>query len=234
MAADILLYRATKIPVGEDQIQHLELARDIATTFNKTVRKPYFPLPRPIISKLTPQCHHPVDIFRYNGWALFLTHPTSLLIQQKIIAETKRVMSLRDPTNKMSKSDPSDQTRINLIDSPSLISTKIKRAVTDPIRGISYSRADRPALANLIEIYAGMKKISIDEVVKLHEEDSNAAFKEALTGVIVEALGPIQAEMKRLEGEAGYVEKVLTDGARRAGEIARPNLEMAQKLMGLR
>ncbi|KAF9324786.1 Tryptophan--tRNA ligase, mitochondrial [Linnemannia elongata] len=198
MAADILLYRATKIPVGEDQIQHLELARDIATTFNKTVRKPYFPLPRPIIT------------------------------------ETKRVMSLRDPTNKMSKSDPSDQTRINLIDSPSLISTKIKRAVTDPIRGVSYSRADRPALANLIEIYAGMKKVSIDEVVKMHEGDSNAAFKEALTGVIVEALGPIQEEMRRLEGESGYVEGVLADGAKKAGEIARPNLEMAQKLMGLR
>lgn len=143
-------------------------------------------------------------------------------------------MSLRDPSNKMSKSDPSDQTRINLIDSPSLISTKIKRAVTDPIRGISYSRADRPELANLIEIYAGMKKVSIDEVVKMHEGDSNAAFKEALTGVIVEALGPIQEEMRRLEGEGGYVEEVLADGARKAGEIARPNLEMAQKLMGLR
>ncbi|KAF8932878.1 hypothetical protein BGZ47_011138 [Haplosporangium gracile] len=198
MAADILLYRATKIPVGEDQIQHLELARDIGTTFNKTVRKPFFPLPRPIIT------------------------------------ETKRVMSLRDPTNKMSKSDPSDQTRINLTDSPVLISQKIKRAVTDPIRGISYSRAERPALANLIEIYAGMKKVTIDDVVKQHADDSNAAFKEALTGVIVEALGPIQEEMRRLEGERGYVEGVLEDGARRAGEIARPNLEMAQKLMGLR
>ncbi|KAG0281073.1 hypothetical protein BGZ96_001285 [Linnemannia gamsii] len=190
MAADIL---STK-----DQIQHLELARDIATTFNKTVRKPYFPLPRPIIT------------------------------------ETKRVMSLRDPTNKMSKSDASDQTRINLIDPPELISQKIKRAVTDAHRGISYSRTDRPALANLIEIYAGMKKVSIDEVVKIHADDSNAAFKEALASVIIEAVRPIQEEMKRLEGEVGYVEGVLEEGARKAKEIARPNLEMAQKLMGLR
>jgi tryptophanyl-tRNA synthetase len=134
----------------------------------------------------------------------------------------------------MSKSDPSDQTRINLTDPPQLISQKIKRAVTDAHRGISYSRTDRPALANLIEIYAGMKKVSIDEVVKLHAEDSNAAFKEALTSVLVEALGPIQDEMKRLDGEVGYVEGVLEDGARKAAAIARPNLEMAQKLMGLR
>ncbi|KAG0374280.1 Tryptophan--tRNA ligase, mitochondrial [Mortierella sp. AD032] len=198
MAADILLYRATKIPVGEDQIQHLELARDIGTTFNKTVKERFFPLPRPIIT------------------------------------ETKRVMSLRDPTNKMSKSDPSDQTRINLIDPPSLIASKIKRAVTDTTLGISYSRTDRPAVANLVDIYAAMKRVSIEEVVAEHKDSSMAAFKEALTSAIVEKLGPIQEEMRRLEGEKGYVERVLEEGAERAGEIARPNLLQAQKLMGLR
>ncbi|KAF9123335.1 Tryptophan--tRNA ligase, mitochondrial [Mortierella sp. 14UC] len=198
MAADILLYRATKIPVGEDQIQHLELARDIGTTFNKTVKTRYFPLPRPIIT------------------------------------ETKRVMSLRDPTNKMSKSDPSDQTRINLVDPPSLISSKIKRAVTDTHLGISYDRIDRPAVANLVDIYAAMKHVSIEEVVREHEASSMASFKEALTSVCVEALGPIQEEMRRLEREQGYVERVLDEGAERAGEIARPNLLQVQKLMGLR
>ncbi|KAG0273346.1 Tryptophan--tRNA ligase, mitochondrial [Linnemannia exigua] len=198
MAADILLYRATKIPVGEDQIQHLELARDIGTTFNKTVKERYFPLPRPIIT------------------------------------ETKRVMSLRDPTTKMSKSDPSDQTRINLIDSPSLIASKIKRAVTDTTLGISYNRTERPAVANLVDIYAAMKQVSIEEVVEEHRDSSMAVFKEALTSVIVEKLGPIQEEMRRLDGEKGYVERVLEEGAERAGEIARPNLLQAQKLMGLR
>ncbi|KAF9924431.1 hypothetical protein FBU30_005585 [Linnemannia zychae] len=198
MAADILIYRATKIPVGEDQIQHLELARDICTTFNKTVGKSYLPLPRPIIT------------------------------------ETKRVMSLRDPTNKMSKSDISDQTRINLVDPPELISQKIKRAVTDQIRGISYSRQERPALANLIEIYAAMKRCSIDQVVQEHQDSNNAVFKEALAQIMIEALKPIQDELTRLKNEPGYVQTVLDDGARRADEIARPNLEQIQRLVGLR
>ncbi|KAF9901739.1 Tryptophan--tRNA ligase, mitochondrial [Linnemannia zychae] len=198
MAADVLLYKATKIPVGEDQIQHLELARDIGTTFNKIVKTRHFPLPRPIIT------------------------------------ETKRVMSLRDPTNKMSKSDPSDQTRINLIDPPSLIASKIKRAVTDAHLGISYNRIERPAVANLVDIYAAMKRISTEEVVREHQSSSMAAFKEALTTVCVEALEPIQQEMKRLDREQGYVEGVLDSGAERAGEIARPNLLQVQKLVGLR
>ncbi|KAF9433241.1 Tryptophan--tRNA ligase, mitochondrial, partial [Entomortierella beljakovae] len=197
MAADVLLYKATKIPVGEDQVQHLELARDIAQTFNKTVKKQFFPLPKPMIT------------------------------------ETKRVMSLKSPTSKMSKSDPSDQTRINLIDSPKVISSKIKSSVTDSIRGISYDRVERPAVANLVEIYAGMKHVSIEDVVREHADSSNAIFKEALAEVIISALKPIQEEMVRLDKEDGYLQSVLDKGAARANEIARPNLDEAKRLMGL-
>ncbi|KAG0083621.1 Tryptophan--tRNA ligase, mitochondrial, partial [Podila epicladia] len=143
MAADVLLYKATKIPVGEDQVQHLELARDIAVTFNKTVKQPFFPLPRPVIT------------------------------------ETKRVMSLRDPTNKMSKSDPSDQTRINLVDTPKVIRSKIRKATTDEIRGISYDRAERPAVANLVDMYAAIGKVSVEDVVREHAQSNNAQFKDA-------------------------------------------------------
>ncbi|KAF9208827.1 hypothetical protein BGZ49_007383 [Haplosporangium sp. Z 27] len=198
MAADVLLYKATKIPVGEDQVQHLELARDIAQTFNKVVKKPFFPLPRPVIT------------------------------------ETKRVMSLRDPTNKMSKSDPSDQTRINLVDTPEVISSKIKRAVTDGIRGISYDQAERPAVANLIEIYAAMKRVSVEDVAREHADSSSAAFKEALTDVLITSLKPIQEEMARLDKEDAYIQSVLDLGAAKASEIAQPNLLEVQKLLGLR
>lgn len=198
MAADILLYRATKIPVGEDQIQHLELARDICTAFNKTVKKQHFPMPRPIST------------------------------------ETTRIMSLRDPSNKMSKSDPSDQTRINLADTPEAISSKIKRAVTDNIHGISYDRTERTAVANLIDIYAAMKRVPIEAIVQEHANSSNAVFKEGLTEALVTGLKPIQEEMARLWKDQAYVQEVMDDGAMRAGNIARPNLEEAQRLMGLR
>ncbi|KAG0259820.1 hypothetical protein BG011_002341 [Mortierella polycephala] len=197
MAADVLLYKATKIPVGEDQIQHLELARDIAQTFNKTYKKPVFPLPMPI----TP--------------------------------DTKRIMSLRDHTKKMSKSDKSDQTRINLVDSAEVIASKIKRAVTDSVQGVSYDRESRPAVSNLVDMYAALKGVSVEEVVKEHANSSNAAFKEALTDVLVSSLKPIQVEMMRLEKEGGYVQSVLDEGALRANEIARPNLMEIQKLVGL-
>ncbi|KAG0321892.1 Tryptophan--tRNA ligase, mitochondrial [Dissophora globulifera] len=197
MAADILLYKATKIPVGEDQIQHLELARDIAQMFNKTVKTPFFPLPRPMIT------------------------------------ETKRVMSLRDPSRKMSKSDPSDQTRINLADSPDVIAAKIKRAATDSIQGISYDREERPAVANLVDIYAAMKRISVEDVVKEHAQSSNAIFKEGLTEVVVSRLRPIQEEMARLEKEEGYVQSILHQGATKATELSQPNMKEIHRLMGL-
>ncbi|KAF9951317.1 hypothetical protein BGZ65_006035 [Modicella reniformis] len=205
MAADVLLYRATKIPVGEDQVQHLELARDIAQMFNKNVGQPFFPLPRPMIS---------------------MSHLTKR-------AKTKRIMSLRDPNNKMSKSDPSDQTRIHLVDKPEVITSKIKRAITDSISGITYNKIERPAVSNLIEIYAAAKRVSIEDVVKEHSESSMATFKNALTETLVVSLESIQEEITRLDKERVYVQSVLDEGARKANEIARPNLRNVQTLMGL-
>ncbi|KAF9966256.1 hypothetical protein BGZ70_002874 [Mortierella alpina] len=167
MAADVLLYKATKIPVGEDQIQHLELTRDIAQMFNKNAKKQFFPLPQP------------------------------------------------------------------LINSPEAISAKIKGAVTDGIRGISYDRVERPAVANLVDIYAAMKRVSVEDVVQEHATSSNAVFKEALTDVLVTSLRPIQEEIARLEQEDAYIKSVLAQGAARASEIARPNLQEIHRLMGL-
>lgn len=157
----------------------------------------------------------------------------SLCHWQYTIAETKRVMSLRDPKNKMSKSDPSDQTRIHLVDKPEVIASKIKRATTDSIRGITYDKIERPAVANLIEIYAGAKRVGIQDVVKEHAESSTAVFKEALTEALVSLLKPIQHEMARLDNERAYVQSVLNDGALKATEIANPNLREVQRLMGL-
>ncbi|KAF9985804.1 hypothetical protein BGZ75_002515 [Mortierella antarctica] len=188
---------ATKVPVGEDQIQHLELTRDIAQLFNKNAKKQFFPLPQPLIT------------------------------------QTKRVMSLKDPSKKMSKSDKLERTRINLIDSPEAISAKIKGAVTDGIRGISYDRVERPAVANLVDIYAAMKRVSVEDVVNEHAASSNAVFKEALTDVLVTSLRPIQEEIVRLEREDAYIKSVLDQGAARASEIARPNLQEIHRLMGL-
>jgi len=143
-------------------------------------------------------------------------------------------MSLRDHTNKMSKSDLSDQTRINLVDSPETILSKIKRATTDSIRGISYDRQERPAVANLVEIYAAMKKVSTADVVQEHAESTNAVFKEALADVLITSLRPIQEKMSRLQKEDAFVQAVLDKGASRASEIAKPNLEQIQRLVGLR
>ncbi|KAF9915889.1 Tryptophan--tRNA ligase, mitochondrial [Lobosporangium transversale] len=142
-------------------------------------------------------------------------------------------MSLRDPTKKMSKSDSSSQSRIHLVDSPAEISSKIKRAVTDSTRGISYDRLRRPAVANLIEIYATMKHISIEDVVQEHAESTTAVFKEALADVIISSLKPIQEEIALLEKDDGYIQSVLDQGAERASEIAQANLSEIQRLVGL-
>ncbi|KAG0232678.1 Tryptophan--tRNA ligase, mitochondrial [Actinomortierella wolfii] len=198
MAADVLLYRAAKIPVGEDQIQHLELARDVATTFNKTVKAKFFPMPKPIIT------------------------------------QTKRVMSLRDPFSKMSKSDPSDQSRINMVDPPSLIAQKIKRAVTDSTMGITYDPENRPAIANLLRIYAAMKNTTAEAIALEHAQSSAAQFKEGLADAVISHLTPIQQEMARIQADPGYVEKVLEEGAQKAREIAHPNLMEVHRLLGLR
>ncbi|MBM3518183.1 MAG: tryptophan--tRNA ligase [Alphaproteobacteria bacterium] len=199
MAADILLYHATHVPVGEDQKQHLELTRDIAQAFNSMYGVDFFPLVEPII-----------------------------------LGTAARVMSLRDGTRKMSKSDPSDQSRINLTDPPEVIAHKIRRAKTDP-QPLPESPAGlegRPEAENLLGIYASLSNITLEQACQQFAGASFSHFKAALTELAVADLAPIAAELNRLLADPGYVEGVLKDGAARARTIADPNLSQVHELIG--
>jgi tryptophanyl-tRNA synthetase len=209
MAADILLYHATHVPVGDDQKQHLELARDIAQKFNndfaKTIARAdyangFFPLPEPLI-----------------------TGPAT------------RVMSLRDGSKKMSKSDESDMTRINLTDDAETIATKIRKAKTDPeplpseVKGLE----NRLEADNLVGIYAGLAETSKDQVLREFGNASFSKFKEALAELAATRLTPIGAEMKRLMADPVEIDRILADGARRAHAIADPILAKTKDIVGL-
>ncbi len=209
MAADILVYRATHVPVGEDQKQHLELARDIAQKFNVDFATSiaahghgedgYFPQPEPLI-----------------------TGPAT------------RVMSLRDGSKKMSKSDPSDMSRINLTDDADSIARKIRKARTDPepLPGDVDGLAGRAEAANLVGIYAALADSSRDEVLRQHGGAQFSDFKKALTELAVEKLAPINAEMKRLMAAPEHIDAVLEDGAARAREIAGPVMQQVKEIVG--
>jgi tryptophanyl-tRNA synthetase len=198
MAADILAYHATHVPVGEDQKQHLELSRDIAGAFNHTYDIDYFPLPEPLI-----------------------------------LGAATRVMSLRDGRNKMSKSDSSDYSRINLTDDADTIALKIKRAKTDSEPGLSHDPEKRPEAANLLSIYAALAGESVDNVVADHAEAGFSAFKGKLADLAIETLSPLAARMRELLADSGYIDEVLRDGAERARAIADAKLAETQDIMGL-
>ena len=200
MAADILVYKATHVPVGEDQRQHLELARDIAGAFNRRYEYRFFPLPEP-----------------------------------QIFGTATRVMSLRDGTKKMSKSDGSDYSRINMTDNADAIALKIRRAKTDP-EPLSETLADlerRPEADNLIGIYAALSGLSREDALARFAGRNFSYFKEALSEIAVEVLGRIGREMSRLMADPGYIDGVLRRGAERAGAIAYPVLREAQAISGL-
>jgi tryptophanyl-tRNA synthetase len=200
MAADILLYKATHVPVGEDQKQHLELARDIAGAFNRRYGVEYFPQPEP-----------------------------------QIFGAATRVMSLRDGTKKMSKSDASDYSRINLTDEADAIGDKIKKAKTDPhhLPGDVSELEGRPEAENLLGIYAALTDTSLAQAVEAFAGQQFSAFKSALAEAAVTTMGPIGNEMKRLLGDPGYVDGVLRRGADRAEAIARVHLREVQDIVGL-
>ena len=191
MAADILAYKATHVPVGDDQKQHLELARDIAQKFNNDFGVDLFPLPEPII-----------------------------------LGVASRVMSLRNGTQKMSKSDPSEYSRINLNDGPDDIALKIRKAKTDPeplpseVAGLE----SRPEAGNLVGIYAALGDRQPEEVIGEIGGLSFSQFKEKLTELAVAELGPIGAEMQRLLAEPDEIDKVLSDGGARARALTAPVL----------
>jgi tryptophanyl-tRNA synthetase len=203
MAADILAYKATHVPVGEDQKQHLELTRDIAQKFNHDFGKEVFPLVEPLI-----------------------------------LGEAARVMSLRDGTKKMSKSDPSDQSRINLSDGADAIALKIRRARTDPQpvpdgSAALGTRSERPEAFNLIEIYAALADRALAEVEAEFGGKPFSAFKEALTQLAIAKLGPIGEEMRRLKADPGHVDRVLREGIMRARAISEPILREVHDVVGL-
>jgi len=199
-AADILVYKATHVPVGEDQKQHLELSRDIAGKFNREFDAPdYFPIPEPLIK-----------------------------------GPGARVMSLRDGTAKMSKSDPSEQATIYLRDDADAIAKKFKKAKTDPeplpseIGGLSA----RPEAANLVGIYAALSGKSDEEVLREFGGSGFGVFKPALADLVVDKIAPIGAEMRRLEGDPGYLRDVLVEGAEKAAIEADKTIRDVKEIVG--
>ncbi len=200
MAADILVYQATHVPVGEDQKQHLELARDIAGAFNRRYERDFFPLPEP-----------------------------------QIFGTATRVMSLRDGTRKMSKSDSSDYSRINMTDDADAISLKIRRAKTDPepLPETLAALERRPEADNLVGIYAALAGLSREAALARFAGRNFSGFKEDLSELAVEVLGRIGGEMRRLMADPAYIDGVLHRGAERAHAIADPVLREAQQISGL-
>ena len=209
MAADILVYRATHVPVGEDQKQHLELSRDIAQKFNNdygdSIRAhgfgdDFFPLPEPLIQ-----------------------------------GPATRVMSLRDGTKKMSKSDSSDNSRINLTDDADTIAHKVRRAKTDPDPLPHEEKAleARPEADNLVGIYAACAGVTKAEVLKQFGGAQFSAFKPALADLLVAKLSPITAETRRLKDDFAFIDSVLADGAARAQALAAETMKAVKDIVGL-
>ncbi|MAC76714.1 MAG: tryptophan--tRNA ligase [Rhodobacteraceae bacterium] len=200
MAADILIYHATHVPVGEDQKQHLELTRDIAAKFNHDYGVDFFPLPEPVIE-----------------------------------GAATRVMSLRDGSKKMSKSDPSDMSRINMTDDADAIAKKIRKAKTDPepLPDTLDGLKDRPEARNLVNIYAALADMSAEKVVADHAGQQFGRFKPALVDLAVEKLAPISTEMARLMDDPAEIDRILSAGSLRAREITAPILRKTYDIVGM-
>jgi len=200
MAADILVYHATHVPVGEDQKQHLELTRDIAEKFNHDYKVDWFPITEPVIE-----------------------------------GAATRVMSLRDGTKKMSKSDPSDMSRINLTDDADTIAKKIRKAKTDPepLPDSPDGLEGRPEARNLVNIYAGLSGRTPDDVINEFAGAQFGQFKPKLADLAVSVLSPINAEMNRLMADVAEIDRILGDGADRAAAIANPILERTFDIIGM-
>jgi tryptophanyl-tRNA synthetase len=200
MAADILVYHATHVPVGEDQKQHLELTRDIAIKFNNDYKVDFFPVTEPVIE-----------------------------------GAATRVMSLRDGTKKMSKSDPSDMSRINMTDDADTIASKIRKAKTDPdpLPMEPEGLKDRPEARNLVNIYAALSDRTVDWVLAEMGGHQFSQFKPRLAELAVEKLAPISTEMARLMKDQAEIDRILARGAERAREIAAPILKKTYEITGM-
>ena len=200
MAADILVYHATHVPVGEDQKQHLELTRDIAIKFNNDYKVDFFPVTEPVIE-----------------------------------GPATRVMSLRDGTRKMSKSDPSDMSRINMTDDADAIASKIRKARTDPeaLPTEAEGLKDRPEARNLVSIYAALADLPVDRVLAEVGGQQFSQFKPRLAELAVEKLSPISSEMARLMQDQAEIDRILARGAERARGIAAPILRRTYEIAGM-
>ena len=200
MAADILLYDATHVPVGNDQKQHLELCRDIAQKFNNDFKvNDFFKVPEPLIQK-----------------------------------EFSRIMSLKDGEKKMSKSEPSDLSRINLTDEKIQIINKIKKAKTDPLpipKNIEELN-QRPEAKNLMSILSSLTDTSLEKSIDKFSGKNFSEFKENLSQVVVDKIGPISTEIKRLIKEESYIDKILSEGSEKANEIASKKIKEIHKIVG--
>jgi len=200
MAADILLYKATHVPVGDDQKQHLELARDIAQKFNNDFKvKNFFPIPEPLIQK-----------------------------------KLSRVMSLRDGTKKMSKSEESDYARIDLQDSSDEIVKKIKKAKTDssPIPATINDLKNRPEALNLINIFSFLTNTTVEKTLDKMAGKDFSKFKNELSDALVATVCPIGKKIKELKKDDSYLMKILSDGSNKANIIAKKNIKMIKDIVG--
>jgi len=200
MAADILLYHATHVPVGEDQKQHLELTRDVAAKFNHDYGVDFFPITEPVIE-----------------------------------GPATRVMSLRDGTKKMSKSDPSDMSRINMSDDADKIAQKFRKARTDPepLPGTYDELKERPSARNLVDIFAALSGRTQADIMTEVEGMQWGTFKPLLADLAVDKLSPISTEMTRLLSDPAEIDRILGKGADRADSIAAPILEKTYELVGM-
>ena len=200
MASDILAYKATHVPVGEDQKQHLELARDIANTFNQTYNNNFFPLPEP-----------------------------------QIFGEATRVMSLRNGKNKMSKSDESDYSRINITDTNDLINLKIQKAKTDPhpLPSKKEELKDRPEATNLLGIYSALKNEKFEKTIEEMSGKDFLSFKKILTELVISKIEPISKKMNDYLKNKDYLNKILKEGKEKADDISSKNLLEIKKIIGL-
>ncbi|MCR9122176.1 MAG: tryptophan--tRNA ligase [Phyllobacteriaceae bacterium] len=219
MAADILIYRATHVPVGDDQKQHLELTRDIAQKFNNDYSDR--------IAELGLGVEMQIGRETVSGY-FPLTEPV-------IEGPATRIMSLRDGTKKMSKSDPSDLSRINLTDTADDIARKIRKAKTDPepLPSEAAGLAERPEASNLVGIYAALADKSSDVVLAEFGGKAFSEFKPALADLAVEVLSPVAGEMRRLVADPGHIDGILADGAERASAIAAPVMADVRRIVGL-
>ena len=201
MAADILLYKATHVPVGSDQKQHLELSRDIAQKFNNDFKcENFFPLPEPLISK-----------------------------------NISRVMSLRDGKNKMSKSEESDYSRINLKDNADEINKKIKKAKSDsePIPNNLKSLEKKPEAFNLLNIYSELSKVKLEKILDEMAGKEYSFLKKKLTEILIEEITPVSKEIQKLLADKAYLKEILNKGSEKANIIAEENLKNIRDIVGL-